>query len=173
MLASRFHSRIGKTEDMPLLPLDELPELFPHVVAWIKALDQRATESGRILTEIETSLARGVGVRRPDKVRVLVVDNIPLPDHSRIRELAQAIGLLTANTGGLTAVHGVLARHGCANNLRLLAHEFAHVEQYERLGTEEFLHEYIQQLASYGYFDAPFEQEAEAKATKACQGAGI
>jgi hypothetical protein len=164
---------VHKAQNMSLLPLNELPELFPHVVAWIKALDQRAAESGRILTEIETRLARSVGVNRPNDIRVLVVDNILLPDHPRIRQLAQEIELLTANTGGLTAIRGVIARSDCANNLRILVHEFVHVEQYERLGTEGFLREYILQLSSYGYLNSPFEQEAEAKATKACLDAGI
>jgi hypothetical protein len=29
----------------------------------------------------------------------------------------------SADTGGLTAGHGVIVRRDCANNLRLLAHE--------------------------------------------------
>ena len=70
-------------------------------------------------------------------------------------------------------VHGVIARRDCANNLRLLAHEFVHVAQYERLGKQIFLQEYIQQIAAHGYPDAPFELEAEAKATKACRNAGV
>ena len=48
----------------------------------------------------------------------------------------------------------------CADNLRLLAHEFVHVAQYERLGREGFLQEYIQQIAAHGYPDPPFELEA-------------
>jgi hypothetical protein len=48
------------------------------------------------------------------------------------------------------------------------AHEFVHVAQYERLGREGFLQEYVQQIAAHGYLDAPFELEAEAKAIQAC-----
>jgi hypothetical protein len=66
------------------------------------------------------------------------------------------------------AGHGVIVRLDCADNLRLLAHEFVHVAQYERLGTEGFLQEYIQQIAAHGYLNAPFELEAEAKASNAC-----
>jgi hypothetical protein len=61
----------------------------------------------------------------------------------------------------------------CAKNLRLLALESVHVAQYERLGRERFLQEYIQQIAAHGYLNAPFEQEAEAKAIKACRDAGV
>ena len=69
--------------------------------------------------------------------------------------------------------YGVIVRVDCTRNLRLLTHEFVHVAQYERLGREGFLQEYIQQIAAHGYLNAPFELEAEAKATKACQYAGV
>ena len=70
-------------------------------------------------------------------------------------------------------MYGVIVSLDCANNLRLLAHEFVHVAQYERLGREAFLEEYIRQIAEHGYQNAPFELEAEAKAIKACRDAKI
>ena len=158
---------------MPFLPINELPALFPHVVSWIKDLDKRARETGGALSPLEQKLARSVGVARPEDVRILSVPQIPLPTHPRIRQLAQQIGLLTSDTGGLTAIRGVIVQLTYTNNPRLLAHEFAHVEQYERFGIEAFLWEYIQQLAKYGYQSAPFEIEAEAKAVKACRDAGL
>jgi len=158
---------------MSFLPMNELPELFPHVASWITGLDKQANESGRTLNPLEYDLARRVGVDRPEDVRILSVPQIPKPDHPRVRDLAEKVGLLTPDTRGLTAVHGVIVRSDCVNDLRLLAHEFVHVEQYERLGMESFLLEYIQQLNEHGYQEAPFEQEAEAKAMKACLDAGL
>ena len=90
-----------------------------------------------------------------------------------LNELPAQVGLLNADTGGLTAVYGVIVRLDCAKNLGLLAHEFVHVTQYERLGREGFLQEYIQQIAAHGYQNAPFELEADTKAEKACRDAGI
>ena len=78
-----------------------------------------------------------------------------------------------ADTTGLTAGYGVIVRRDCANNLRLLAHEFVHLAQYERLGREGFLQQYIQQIAAHGYPDAPFELEAEARASNAWHDAGV
>jgi hypothetical protein len=158
---------------MSFLPLNELPALFPHVVDWISCLEKQAQESGRTLTPIEFNLAQHVRVAHPEKVRILSIRRIPLPAHPRVKLLALQVGLLNADTGGLTAGYGVIVRRDCANNLRLLAHEFVHVAQYERLGKEGFLQEYIQQIAAHGYLSAPFEQEAEAKATKACRDAGV
>ena len=158
---------------MAFLPLNELPALFRHVVDWISSLEKQAQESGRALTPIEFNLAQNVGVAHPEEVRILSVRRIPLPSHPRVKQLARRVGLLNADTGGLTAGYGVIVRRDCANNLRLLAHEFVHAAQYERLGREGFLQEYIQQIATHGYLNVPFELEAEAKATKACRDAGV
>ena len=158
---------------MVFLPLNELPALFPHVVDWISYLEKQAQESGRALTPIEFNLAQNIGVAHPGKVRILSFPRIPLPAHPRVKQLAQQVGLLNADTGGLTAGYGVIVRLDCADNLRLLAHEFVHAAQYEHLGRERFLQEYIQQIATYGYLNAPFELEAEAKAVKACRDAGV
>ena len=158
---------------MPFLPLNELPALFPHVVDWISYLEKQAQASGRALVPIEFNLAQNVGVVHPEEVRVLSIPRIPLPAHPRVKQLARQVGLLNADTGGLTAGYGVIVRLDCAKNLGLLAHEFVHVAQYERLGRERFLQEYIQQIAAHGYLNAPFEQEAEAKAIKACRDAGV
>ena len=158
---------------MAFLPLNELPALFPHVVDWISSVEKQAQESGRALTPIEFNLAQNVGVAHPEEVRILSVRRIPLPSHPRVKQLARRVGLLNADTAGLTAGYGVIVRRDCADNLRLLAHEFVHVAQYERLGREGFLREYIQQIAAHGYLNAPFELEAEARAIRACRDVGV
>jgi hypothetical protein len=158
---------------MAFLPLSEIPVLFPHIVNWIKDLNWQARKSGKSLSGAECDLARRVGVTHLEDVRILSVGEMPLPNHPRIKQLAQQLGLLTSNTSGLTAVHGVILRLDCTNNPRLLTHEFVHVEQYERLGTKGFLREYILQLNKYGYQNAPFELEAEEKSVKACLDSGF
>src|SRR5271166_1356087 len=99
---------------MSFLPLNELPALFPHVVDWISYLEKQAQESGRALTPIEFNLAQNVGVAHPKEVRTLSLPRIPLPAHPRVKQLAQQVGLLNADTVGLTAVYGVIVRLDCA-----------------------------------------------------------
>jgi hypothetical protein len=158
---------------MSFLPLNELPVLFPHVVNWVSYLEKQAQESGRALTPIEFNLAQHIGVAHREEVRILLVRKIPLPSHPRVKQLARRVGLLNTDTAGLTTGYGIIVRRDCANNLRLLAHEFVHVAQYERLGREGFLQQYIQQIAAHGYLNAPFELEAEAKSVKAWHDAGV
>ena len=104
----------GARADMAFLPLNELPALFPHVVEWISHLEEQAQESGRALTPIEFDLAQHIGVAHPEHVRILSVSGIPLPAHPRVKQLARRVGLLSADTAGLTA--GV--RRHCSPRLR-------------------------------------------------------
>ena len=87
---------------MAFLPLNELPALFPHVVDWISYLEKQGQESGRALTPIEVNLSQTVGVAHPKEVRILSVPRIPLPSHRRVKQLARRVGLLNADTAGLT-----------------------------------------------------------------------
>jgi hypothetical protein len=107
-------------------------------------LEAEAREHGRELTPLESKL------HQLGEVRILSVPKIPPPAHPRVKELAQQIYMLTSDTQGMTAMHGVIVRLGCTGKLGLLAHEFVLVKQYERLGKEGFLREYIQQIDEHG-----------------------
>jgi hypothetical protein len=71
---------------------------------------------------------------------------------------------------GLTAGHGVIVRLDCTRNLRLLAHEFVHVAQYERWEGKDSCKNTFNKSP---HTDTPFKLEAEAKAVKACRAAGV
>ena len=116
---------------MSFLPLNELPALFPRVMGWISSLEKQAQKSGRALTPIEFNLAQRVGVAHPEEVRVLSVSGIPLPPHPRAKQLARRVGLLNAETGGLTAGYGVIVRRDCAH----AAHRDGEKEFAKLLGT--------------------------------------
>jgi hypothetical protein len=123
---------------MSFLPLNELPTLFPHVVDWISHLKKTSAGVRQGADPDRFNLAQNGGVAHPGKVRILSIPRIPLPAHPRVKQLARQVGLLNADTGGLTAEYGIIVRLDCTKNLRLLAHEFVHVAQYVRLGREDF-----------------------------------
>ena len=61
---------------------------------------------------------------------------------------------------GLTLGYGIYL---CDNYRieRLIRHECRHVHQYEQAGSiDEFLPEYLQQIAAFGYNNAPYESDA-------------
>ena len=63
---------------------------------------------------------------------------------------------------GLTLGHSIYICNG-HNSPRLLSHECRHVQQYEQAGSiAAYLPKYLEQIARYGYFDAPYEVDARA-----------
>ena len=142
--------------------MNELPELFPYIEAWVTGLQRRAIATGKS-NPLYYPYTRAAGVIHPEKIRILSAAAIPNPTHPRIAELAKEIGLLTPATGAITAGYGIIVRADCVNDLRLIVHELVHVAQYERLGIADFLRAYIGQLNEHGYNEAPFELEAEIK----------
>jgi len=62
----------------------------------------------------------------------------------------------------MTLRYGIFIRREYWGNRRLLAHELAHVAQYERMGgVRRFLGAYLQECLNPGYPLGPLEQEAK------------
>lgn len=139
-----------------------LPALLPRAIAWAKTEEQAGLAVGTSLSAAGLELARIVGVRHPEKIRVCVVDALPLPRERDLREAALQAGLLGPGMAGLTLGHTVFVRSGHGNS-RLLRHEFRHVYQCESAGSiDAFLPVYLAQIVQFGYEYAPLEQDARA-----------
>ena len=66
---------------------------------------------------------------------------------------------------GMALGHSIYLETAQASRRSLIAHELAHVAQYERLGGRwVFLRDYLRQCLSDGYWNAPLEIEARKKA---------
>ena len=117
--------------------------------------------SGVPLSAEELADARTIGVREPERVRLLQLDKVPVPSHPMLKAAAAAIHFLTPATCGLTLRYGIFIRSECWRERALIAHELAHVAQYERLGgIRPFLRQYLSECLTVGYPEAPMEQEA-------------
>ena len=139
-----------------------LPFLLPKAIAWAEGEAQRVASWGRVLTEHERGLARGVGVAQPERIRVALVDALPLPEDPVLRAAALQAGLLTPDMVGLTLGHSVFVCKGHETS-RLFTHEFRHVYQYEQAGSiAGFLPGYLQQVVQLGYANTAFEKDAKA-----------
>ena len=140
----------------------ELPRLLPKAIAWTEAQAACVANSGRSLDDSEVKLARRVGVAWPERVRVALVDVLPLPEDPELCAAALQTGLLGPGMVGLTLGHSVLICRGHETK-RLLSHELRHVHQYEQAGSIAlFLPGYLQQIVAFGYAAAPLEQDARA-----------
>ncbi len=139
----------------------QFAELFPLAAAWAEQQENLILQNGIQLTPSQVTDARLVSVVNPEKVRLLKVNQIPLPSEPSLRTAAQMTGLITMNTIGLTLRYGVFIRKDFWNDRKSVIHEFVHVAQYERLGSiAQFLQQYLQECISIGYPQAPMEQEA-------------
>jgi hypothetical protein len=138
-----------------------LPQLLPRAIAWAETVAADAAARGTALSPSGLVDARAVGVRRPECIRVSMVDSLPLPSDRELLAAARQTGLLGPTTG-LTLGYSILICHGHMSR-RLLSHECRHVMQFERAGSiAAFLPGYLGAIVEVGYWDCPFERDARA-----------
>ena len=137
-----------------------LPQLLPDAIAWAEMQAREAEIVGRPLDSAGLAVARAVGVRYPEKIRLAAVSALPLPEEPMLRAAALQTGLLGPGMAGLTLGYSILICEGHFS-IRMLSHECRHVHQYEEQGSiAKFLPIYLQQIVDFGYASAPFEIDA-------------
>lgn len=138
----------------------DLPRLLPKAITWAEEEEAAALAAGVPLTEAGLRLARTVGVRFPERIRIVEVASIPFPADPELGAAAQQAGLLGPGTIGLALGYAVFILKGRGSK-RLISHECRHVYQYEVAGSlAAFLGSYLQQIVTYGYDNAPYEIDA-------------
>lgn len=143
------------------LLLRQFDNLLPLAVSWATAVEARIMREGVPLPAESLADARELGVCQPERVRLLALVRVPLPENLMLKSAAAAIQFLTPATRGLTLRYGIFIRQDCWGDRQLIAHELVHTAQYERLdGIEPFLRQYLFECLQIGYPAAPLEQEA-------------
>src|SRR5256885_15677753 len=149
--------------------LDQVEELLRVAARWAAEQERRVLCEGVPLTKAELADARAIGVRNPERVRLLRVETIPVPANPMLRAAAASINFLTTTPRGLALDYGIFVRRDCWRDRDLIAHELVHTAQYQRLGgILPFLQTYISQCATVGYPNAPLELEAIATSARIC-----
>jgi hypothetical protein len=143
----------------PLVTL--LPLLLPSAVKWVSAQEEEILSRGIALTPGQLQDAMKAGVHLPGKIRLLHVDEVPMPVHPMLSKIALETGLVGKATAGMTLRYGIYIREDVRLNRELHVHEFVHVGQYERMGSiEAFLRDYLKECIDPGYPLGPMEREA-------------
>lgn len=141
----------------------QLPVLAPLAVAWAQRMQAEALVRGAPLAPQLRELARSVGVSDPSRVRIVVVDRVPMPDDPMLKAAALRVGMSQESASGLTLGHAIFVRRGDEHDARLLTHELRHVAQYEAAGgVAPFLARHLADLVQHGYEDSPYEIDARA-----------
>ena len=152
-----------------MITQEQFKMLLPLACAWAEEQERVILREGVPLTLAQTTDAVKIGVAHPERVRLLSVGRVPIPEHPALRAAAEATRLISPRTGGLTLRYGVFIRSDCWSDRRLIFHELVHTLQYERLGGfQEFLQQYLHECISIGYPAAPMEQEAVTTTATLC-----
>jgi hypothetical protein len=145
-----------------IIPPAMLKMLLPLACAWVEEQERAIAQAGVPLTPLQIEEARRIGVKEPERVRLRVVEQIPMPDNPLLRAAAELTGLVSPTTVGITLRYGIYIRADHWGERRLVAHELVHTAQYERLGgINAFLNAYLEECLTIGYPNGPLEQEAK------------
>ena len=152
-----------------MFDFNQFIHLIPKAAIWAQQQEQEILKNGVFLSEDQLEDAKIIPVEHPEKVRLLCVEQIPLPEDPELKLAAQRLKLITPDTIGLTLQYGIFIRKDFWNHRETIAHELVHTSQYERLGSiQKFLNQYIQECVQFEYPNTPLEQEAKHKAKSIC-----
>jgi hypothetical protein len=140
---------------------------------WAKSQEAYILEHGAPLAAHQVADARRAGVEAIGRVRVLVVDRIPLPENKELADAARHAQIITDSSMAVAIGHGIVIRADSWQNRELLLHQLVHVAQSERSGgLESFVSEYLLDRRSSRDFSlGSLEEEARSRAREICAGA--
>src|SRR5207253_8818274 len=139
---------------------EQFEMLLPLACEWAASQEQHILATGETLSDTMLTDARLVGVSVPERVRLLYVPEIPIPDDPVLRAATLETQLLSPLTRGLTLRYGIFIRSDCRLDRTMVIHELGHTAQYERLGGfQPFLRRYLFECLTIGYPEAPMEQD--------------
>ena len=154
---------------MAMITEEQFMNLLPIAVEWAKENEDIIVQEGVPLTKSQMIDARTLEISQADRIRLMKVKTIPMPNEPSLKAAAQETKLITPQTAGLTLRYGIFIRSDCWGDRWLIVHELVHTSQYEKLGGfSQFLKEYLHQCITIGYPEAPMEQEAIERVKQIC-----
>ena len=137
---------------------------------WAKQQEDFVLAHGFPLTARLLDDARLAGVRDCCKIRVLMVDRIPLPDDPELAETTRHAGIITDETRCMSVGHAIVIRDDCWGDRELLLHNLIHIAQCEESGgLEPWIYRYLNDRRNCAKFTLGFlEEDARARAREMC-----
>lgn len=135
-----------------------------YYVKWAAKIEERGQATGTPLAPDQLRLASEIGIKHPEKVRLVVVDEVPFPmDNPEIRLAGEKFGFIGPGITNNAQAFGytVWIRKGFSLDRPRLAHELVHVMQIERSTSfAAYASQYVSELIQYGHEKSPLEREA-------------
>ena len=127
-----------------MIDKETFEQLLPLAYQWAKAQEEFVLAHGTPLSSQHMADARLAGVRDVERVRVLVVDRIPLPEGGELADAARRTRIITADTRCVGVGHAIIIRAEAWGDRELLLHNLVHVAQCERSGgLEQWIRDYL------------------------------
>jgi hypothetical protein len=144
--------------------------LLPLAYRWAKAQEEFVLARGNPLGARLARDAKLVGVQDCDRVRVLVVDRIPLPENPELAKASKRIGIITKDTRCAGFGHALIIRVDAWNDRELILHNLVHIAQCERCGgLEQWVRQYLGDRTNCPNFTVgSLEEEARRIAHEIC-----
>jgi hypothetical protein len=153
-----------------MIDQNEFERLAALACQWAQNQETCVLQHGVPLAPRQIADARRAGVQDPARVRVLVVDRIPLPDDPELADAARHAQIITDASCAVAIGYGIIIRADSWQNRELLLHQFVHVAQCERAGgLEPFVSEYLfDRRSSRDFSLGALEEEARGLAREMC-----
>lgn len=155
---------------MPVFDQETFENLLPVAYAWAKENEEFVLAHGRPLGTSHAWDAQLAGIQDPSRIRVLVVDRIPLPTDERLAEAAKRTRIITEDTRCMGFGYALLVRGDAWNDRELILHNLVHIAQCERSGgLENWVRQYLCDRTNCANFTiGALEEEARRVAHQIC-----
>lgn len=144
--------------------------LLPIACEWAKQQEEFALKHGHPLGPTHAWDAHLAGVQDCARIRVLVVDRIPLPENPRLAEASRRLRIITEDTRCMGVGHALIVRGDAWNDRELILHNLVHIAQCERSGgLEQWCQLYLSnRITSPNFTTGSLEEEARRIAREIC-----
>ena len=153
-----------------MIDQETFDQLLPLAYQWAKTQEEFVLAHGAPLGPQHLADARRAGVQDCERIRILVLDRIPLPESGDLAEAARLTRIITEETRCVGFGHAVMIRAEAWGDRELLVHNFVHVAQCERSGgLEQWVRQYLLDRRTSASFTAgSLEEEARRVAREIC-----
>lgn len=142
---------------------------LPLATAYAEEQEAMVLRDGVALTPEQCDDARRVGVKNPERVRILKVAAIPVPKELVLAKANAYVGMIGPQSTTLNFGYAIFIREDRWADRTALVHELVHVAQGERLGgINEFVKTFLKECLTVGHANSPLEREAVELTKKVC-----
>ena len=141
-----------------------LSKFMAYYVKWAEEIEARGQTTGTPLDPDQARLAAEVGIKHPENVRLVFVDEVPFPtENPEIKLAGETFGFIGPGIVNNAQAFGytIWVRKGFTLDRPRLAHELVHVMQIERSPSfAAYAGRYVSELVQFGHEKSPLELEA-------------